>query len=657
LQFDGVANTVAGLYSQGVNFTITDAGTYMAWVKSNGWNANDAIISSATTNRGYMLRPQNSKAECLVYNLSGSSTYRYSATLNNNTWYHVTCVYNGTQVLLYLNGVDAGTPSGVITGGVSSYYRLNIGSSNSGTSFFNGTIDEVMMWNRSLSAQEIVNIYTNESIGMKDPNMNTTDLALSISFNETTGAKAQDSANTSLQGSVNGYYRPSWTGTGGKYGGAYVFNKENYITIPTQPLGENITLTAWIKTNSSTRQFVHRLSANLLFTEVNPTFQFRQGGSSIAGTKNLEDNQWHFVVATQKRINSTTGQCDIYVDGVWEAQGNRTTIYLPSGTSYIGIYDGGSYGFNGSIDDVMVFNRSLGADEIKSIYESGYRNVMKAETTLGETWKADITPNDGLVEGLTYTTSEMPIQTLSSPILFRPNAGNVTVFERKPWLEWFNSALDFVNYEVMVSNDSEFANILARGLDIASGSGTHSEAWGNLTSYQNSTALPVDALNYWKVRAYSEGEYGTWSTFEYFTIPSVVSVNFTVNTINFGSLLSTAENDTTSNNPYPFVIQNDGNVLVNGTVTSTYLWTTAPEPSKSYQYKFRVNETGAFNETLSKMNWENCTDTASELANLAELLYEMNQRAVFMDIKIAPPSDEPAGAKNATITLNVEIAE
>jgi hypothetical protein len=251
----------------------------------------------------------------------------------------------------------------------------------------------------------------------------------------------------------------------------------------------------------------------------------------------------------------------------------------------------------------------------------------------------------------------MPIQTLSSPVLFRPNAGNVTVFERKPWLEWFNLALDFVNYEVMVSNDSEFANILARGLNITSGSGTQSEAWGNLTSYQNSTALPVDALNYWKVRAYSEGEYGTWTTFEYFTIPSVVSVNFTVDTINFGSLLSTAENDTTSNNPYPFVIQNDGNVLVNGTVTSTYIWTTAPSPSKHYQYKFRVNETGAFNETLSKMSWENCTDTASELANLAELLYEINKRAVFMDIKIAPPSDEPAGAKNATITLNVEIAE
>jgi hypothetical protein len=103
-------------------------------------------------------------------------------------------------------------------------------------------------------------------------------------------------------------------------------------------------------------------------------------------------------------------------------------------------------------------------------------------------------------------------------------------------------------------------------------------------------------------------------------------------------------------------LENTGNVKINGTGTSTYIWTSLPEPSRYYQYKMRVNETGAFNDTLSTINFKNASYINTD-TDLAYLLYQMNSNAVFMDIGITGPADEAPGAKSAVFTMTVQIAE
>jgi hypothetical protein len=98
----------------------------------------------------------------------------YAATisvsgLDNNVWYHAVGTYDGGTVTLYLNGafVDDNTnPSGSIT---SNNNPICIGSEATvsldctGGAYFNGTIDDVMIFNRSLSAEEITALYANTS--------------------------------------------------------------------------------------------------------------------------------------------------------------------------------------------------------------------------------------------------------------------------------------------------------------------------------------------------------------------------------------------------------------------------------------------------------------------------------------------------------------
>ena len=91
------------------------------------------------------------------------SIRRYTnTTLKLNTWYHVTGVYNATAQTLdvYVNGVlDNGTLSGTVPSSqFNSSNNLQIGAFNA-SGLFRGTIDDVRIYNRALSAQEVKRLY------------------------------------------------------------------------------------------------------------------------------------------------------------------------------------------------------------------------------------------------------------------------------------------------------------------------------------------------------------------------------------------------------------------------------------------------------------------------------------------------------------------
>ena len=87
--------------------------------------------------------------------------YRYGATtLQANTWYHVTGVYNAatSELHVYVNGqLDDGTLLGTVTSTQqNSTANVNIGRRPTGNGFnFNGRIDDVRIYGRALTQAEI----------------------------------------------------------------------------------------------------------------------------------------------------------------------------------------------------------------------------------------------------------------------------------------------------------------------------------------------------------------------------------------------------------------------------------------------------------------------------------------------------------------------
>jgi len=92
------------------------------------------------------------------------------ATLSNNQWNNIIVVWDkaNTNVKLYVNGIlDTSLTTALastITYAVGSN-RTNIGTSNSsptsgiGAGVFNGKIDEMYLWNRTLKASEVTTLH------------------------------------------------------------------------------------------------------------------------------------------------------------------------------------------------------------------------------------------------------------------------------------------------------------------------------------------------------------------------------------------------------------------------------------------------------------------------------------------------------------------
>ena len=177
-QFDSTDGWTAGKVNNGLKFDsmndYVDAGngprlnitgnnvTVEAWIYQNAGDiptgARRGIVNKGGTSVGYGL---------ILYDENGVEGYRFTVngqvakwptTLRANQWVHLAGVYNGTQMILYLNGVQKATQnykSNILT----TTSTLKIGERSSSTEFFNGLIDEVKIYNRALSASEILADY------------------------------------------------------------------------------------------------------------------------------------------------------------------------------------------------------------------------------------------------------------------------------------------------------------------------------------------------------------------------------------------------------------------------------------------------------------------------------------------------------------------
>jgi parallel beta-helix repeat protein len=236
-------------------------------------------------------------------------------------------------------------------------------------------------------------------------------------------------------GAVSG---ASWNATGGHDGyGAYDFDgSSGYINIPdTDELsfGDGATddpfsISAWIKhQGSSTGAIVVKGEYTTSWTREYGLFSTSTVGlnslvsvSDDSGKKraysgvSLIDNTWHHVVSTY----SGTGYPILYVDGVRVSTTNETigTYTAMSNTDsalQIGRQrsdSGDNVYFNGSIDEVKIFNHSLSAEQILNLFNNRSDLIVSDETTIGENWSVCVTPNDGTVDGAEACSNELEIQ-------------------------------------------------------------------------------------------------------------------------------------------------------------------------------------------------------------------------------------------------------
>lgn len=140
---------------------INDIFTISVWIKPSRMHPTTAggIVTddenSPHTNSYSIRREDNGDYS---FFLAGTQIKIFSVNIveDNSTWYNLVAKYDGTDMALWLDGVEKNTTAKVYS---TDQHGIALGHFATGVDlFFNGTIDEVYVWNRSLNSSEIIGL-------------------------------------------------------------------------------------------------------------------------------------------------------------------------------------------------------------------------------------------------------------------------------------------------------------------------------------------------------------------------------------------------------------------------------------------------------------------------------------------------------------------
>jgi hypothetical protein len=337
LQFDGVDDYVSA--GSSVSLNVTNPLTVEAWVKLDSYNSDtnvgQVIAGSYAGGVGYIFLLRGPGARLGLRLHPGSYQAIDADDLALNQWYHVVGTYDGATIRVYVNGA---VKSSVNWTGVVASSSLIIGRASwYNGNFFNGTIDEVMIANRSLNATEVLAHYN--------------------------AGKAKHA---------------DWD-PNGKVGSAMKFDGvDDYVNFGSSlSLGiTDFSISFWLKQGQANGDILNKYSAGSTGFRITSnsnalSFQANYNGIAydISTTASALDNNWHHVVLTADRDTSVTW----YVDGTPSGSPDTSNIDVNINSAAIlclGKASWASNNYNGSIDELRIWNRSLSATEIRQQYYS-----------------------------------------------------------------------------------------------------------------------------------------------------------------------------------------------------------------------------------------------------------------------------------------------
>jgi hypothetical protein len=331
-----------------------------------------------------------------------------SGSLSLNSWQFVAVTYDNSSTTndpsLYLNGsaintAEIVTPNGSLQDESLDELWFGDNPDNPTGGLFKGTLDEVRIYNRILSASEIKALY-NMGTGKHRSGPSQSGLVGWWKMEDGSGTQATDSSGRKNHGTLitcaSTY--PVWSN--GKLGGGLNFDGlDGYVDVG-NPSDFNdmpqFSISAWVYPRTEGENFNGRivqkgsgttpLNGWALLTGYNTaTFRVDYDTADLLETVPLKLGVWnHLVVTWSGGLSSTT--VNMYVNNIESGYGGNTALGTRVidnlQTVKIGNNNGCTRTFDGIIDDVRIYNRTLTPAEVKKVYEAGQITVGRTQTSL-----------------------------------------------------------------------------------------------------------------------------------------------------------------------------------------------------------------------------------------------------------------------------------
>jgi len=163
LQFDGVDDHVDAGDGTSLDMNTNDF-TVEAWVKSINSTYGSGIVSKGSWGKmGFFISYAYKPANGLYFGIRDSAGQKSAIFFRNSTynWTHLVGIKTNNHLETWVNGVKMNEYNGPIGSIRNPGLPLTIGKSSNGD-YFNGSIDELRIWNRALSPAEIKMHYQSE---------------------------------------------------------------------------------------------------------------------------------------------------------------------------------------------------------------------------------------------------------------------------------------------------------------------------------------------------------------------------------------------------------------------------------------------------------------------------------------------------------------
>jgi hypothetical protein len=296
----------------------------------------------------------------------GSQTYN-SFTPVVGTWYHYSQVWNGSVMVVYINGAVLGTSAGgAISTPVNAYVNITAETVRPTSAEY----DDLRIYNSALTAAQVQSVYSSQ--GAPAPSRAMPLPKLAWDFNGTT---TEYMINRVIS------LRSGWTPTygTGKYNRSLIFTNQAGVTPPvadfscTFPWSVNIsqgfTVAFWVKINV-----------------VNNTYIIHMGNTGTGWGININDGGSHYIDENgtypynSQNYNFVIGQwCHVLLSIGSAVSWYKNGAILGSPIPYVAgtasvlqnrfwVGSDEYYGFNGELDDLRIFDQALTSAQVQSIY-------------------------------------------------------------------------------------------------------------------------------------------------------------------------------------------------------------------------------------------------------------------------------------------------
>jgi hypothetical protein len=445
-------------------------------------------------------------------------------------------------------------------------------------------------------------------------------------------------------------------------GGCYDFDGDDDViynnNLITTQGADGITVSSWMYlTDSATLGTIVSLGNQATtdgyhwfytsYSNANIYWQYCNGTSARSVGANLGTSkyEWMHVAVSQNYLN---GDVKFYKNGILISTINTGEIplSLTSENIRVGAYNSlTSHEFKGSLDEIIVFNRTLSDEQIKEIFNYNFQGknlekILSQETDKGDVWQVAMTSNDGFYDSDTVLSNELTIVNDApidpEPVLVSVDGSN-------------ESDADLNCSSFIYDGDSDYLNVTVRWylddvLNLTLNYGPYSN--GTLFySILDSGNLTLGDIWKCEVRLDDGDDYSNWvesNNLEIIDITDPLIYIISPEPINYSELnisfnISIVENENISMCFYD--LDSEGNVTMDE-LNDSYFWDEPVLGPGDHEVWFYCNDTSN--------NWgSNYTNfTIDNEAAIAILLSPLLLQQVRWDVLALPIDDLDAVGNN-----------